>query len=229
MKWITFSLLFLFGCKIAMAQSEVPADTVLTMEEKLVQIAIENNPDIEILSNDKNIAMYGLRKSKWNWINQITLSGNLNEFTIDQNAGGDGVQPAFYPRYNISLTVPLGLLGTRSNEVKMSREEYKTTSVEIEKKETEIRKQVLTLYENYSLYQKLIKIQNQKTEDEYSYYKSIENKFSNQNADIEEFKNASNAYNLELERKYSIAYEQKIVKIALESLLGMPLEEAEKK
>lgn len=227
MKRIFYLILFI-GCAGVLTAQEQTQNKPLSMEEKLVRLAIINNPDMEILNNNKDIALYNMRKHRWSWVNQVTLSGNLNEFTIDQNAAGDAAQPAFYPRYNISLTLPLGILGSRPNEVKMAREEFDNTEVELRKKQIEIRKQVLSLYENYLLYQKLILIQNQKTEDEYAYFKSIENKFTNQKAGIEEFKNASNTYNMELERKYTLSYEQKVVKLGLESLIGMSLEEAEK-
>lgn len=205
----------------AFAQEETVTDT-MSIEEKLVQLAIANDPDVELLNNNKMIGKYNVRKSGWNWINHITLAGNLNEFTIDNQS----TQAAFFPRYNISLTVPLGLIATRSNDVKIAKAEYRNSDVELRKKEIEIRKQVLSLYENYLLYQQLVRLQNQKTEDEYAYYKSVEVKFTDQRVDIAEFKEASNKYNQQLERKYSLAYEQKAVKIALESLIGMTLEEA---
>jgi outer membrane protein TolC len=216
-------MLMAIPLRIAAQNTNDQVDSSMSMEEKLVALAIAHNADVEILNNNKTIAKYEVRKSSWNWINHITLAGNLNEFTIDNQS----TQAAFYPRYNLSLTVPLGLIGTRSNEVKISKTEYRNADVEIRKKEEEIRKQVLTLYDNYLLFQNLIRIQNQKTEDEYAYFKSVEAKFTNQRVDIEVFKEASNKYNLELEKKYTLAYEQKVAKIALESLIGITMEEAQ--
>jgi len=219
-------LIAIFSFQLAMSQeSELNDTTLLKFEEFLVERAIEYNPDIDIILNNQKIAKYNMQKSRWNWLNQLQLQGNLNEFTLDDNA--PGADAMFFPRYNISLTVPLGVFGTRASEVRIAKKEFESTDYELMRKQIEIRKQVLTLYGNYILYQELLNIQIQRTEDEYVIYKATEGEFSNQQATIEDFKIASNNYNAELEKKYSLQYEQQVVRITLESLIGMTLEEAE--
>lgn len=223
---LTIALIF---CQNSFSQNdEASADTTtISFKDKLVALAIANNPDIEILENNQDIAKYNMQKSRWNWINQIQVQGNLNEFTLNPPDPAAG-QANFFPRYNISMTVPLGVFGTRANEVRIAKRQFETTDFEMMKKQQEIRKQVLTLYENYLLYDELIRLQTQRTDDENIFYQTVEDQFANQQATMTEFKEASNKYNVELEKKYSLVFEQKAIAFSLEYLIGMSLDEAKK-
>lgn len=205
---------------------EMEADSAgPSVEDKLVMIALKNDPDLVISSNNQDIAKYNLQKSKWNWLNMLSVTGNLNEFTLNPNAlGQDG--NFFYPRYNISLTIPMGVFGTNSADVKMNRKTMENAEAAERGRKIAIRQDVLTLYENYKLMEILIGLQNEKTEDAYTYFKSVEQQFSIQEADIKVFKEASIAYNEELEKKHKLIYQQRSTKVALESYLGMSLEAA---
>ena len=200
----------------------------ISIADKLVLIALENDPEMVISSNNEEIAKVDMNKAKWNWLNMLSVTGNINEFTINPAAAGDatsGTNP-FYPRYNFSLRIPLGIFGSNSADVKMNRLAYDNTISTAKGRKIALRQEVLTLYENYKLYEALIELQSVKTEDAYSYYKSVEKDFGDQLVDIEVFKGASFSYNEEMERKHNMIYNQKAAKIALESYLGMSLETA---
>jgi outer membrane protein TolC len=195
--------------------------------DKLVLIALENDPVMEISSNKEQIAKINTNKAKWDWLNMVSIAGNINEFTINPDAAGDVVgNNLFYPRYNFSIRIPLGIFGTNSADVKMNRLMWDNSLVSARERKIALRQEVLTLYENYKLYEILIGLQNEKVEDANSYYKSVEQEFGEQAVDIEILKSASFSYNEELERKYNLIYKQKATKIALESYLGMSLEAA---
>lgn len=198
----------------------------ISIADKLVLIALENDPEMVISENNEQIAKIDMNKAKWDWLNMLTVAGNLNEFTINPAAAGDGGNNPFYPRYNISLTIPLGIFGTNSADVKMNRLTWHNSISTARGRKIALRQDILTLYENYKLYEVLVGLQNEKVEDAYSYYKSVEHDFGNQQVGIKEFKEASIAYNEELERKHNMLYRQKATKIALESYLGMSLEAA---
>jgi len=199
----------------------------ISIGDKLVLIALENDPEMVISSNNERIAKINMNKAKWDWLNMLTIAGNINEFTINPAAAGDegGTNP-FYPRYNFSLRIPLGIFGSNSADVKMNRLTWDNSISTARGRKIALRQEILTLYENYKLYEVLIGIQIEKVEDAYSYYKSVEQDFGNQLVDIEIFKGASFSYNEELERKHNMMYNQKAAKIALESYLGMSLEAA---
>jgi outer membrane protein TolC len=208
-----------------------PAELVdssnISIADKLVLIALKNDPSMEVSSNNERIAKINMNKAKWDWLNMVSITGNINEFTVNPDAAGDVTgNNLFYPRYNFSVRIPLGVFGGNSAEVKMNRLALENTKTSARERKIAIRQEVLTLYENYKLYEVLIGLQNEKTEDAYSYYKSVEQDFANQSVDILAFKEASFAYNEELEKKHNMMYRQKATKITLESYLGMSLESA---
>jgi hypothetical protein len=44
----------------------------------------------------RNKSLYELKKAKGSWLNPLMATGNINEFSINQ----DPNVPNFYPRYN---------------------------------------------------------------------------------------------------------------------------------
>ncbi len=199
----------------------------ISFGDKLVLIALENDPAMEISSNNERIAKINMNKAKWDWLNMVSISGNVNEFTINPDAAGDVVgNNLFYPRYNFSIRIPLGIFGTNSADVKMNRLTWDNSITSARERKIALRQEILTLYENYKLYEVLIGLQNEKVEDAFSYYKTVEQNFGDKSVDVEILKSASFSYNEELEKKYNMIYKQKATKIALESYLGMSLEAA---
>ena len=93
MKHIIFSSCLLL-CAVAdsLAQSVdydmiiAPADTTGSedMAEKLVRLAWQNNPGNEVLLREANIASLEVQKAKIAWLNNIVVSGNLNEYSTER-------------------------------------------------------------------------------------------------------------------------------------------------
>src|SRR5688572_20209873 len=90
-------------------------------EEKLVQIAWRNHPDNEALRREVNIAGYNVKQNNSAWLENIRVTGNMNEFTINKQADPFG-RAAFYPKYNISASVSLGTFFSIPYNIKKSRE-----------------------------------------------------------------------------------------------------------
>src|ERR1700743_1891183 len=92
------------------SQERVPTmpDTAGDIRDRLIQLAIQN-PSVEIDDRNILVAEYGVKKAKTNILNQISLQGNLNEFSINQN----NPYANLYPKYNVGVVVPLGLFTTR--------------------------------------------------------------------------------------------------------------------
>jgi outer membrane protein TolC len=91
----------------------------LDIREKLVQLAMQN-PTIEIDDRNVAIAQYNLKRAKSNFLNNVVLSGNLNEYSI-QTINSSQIYGNLFPRYNIGANLPLGLFVTRAKDVKIAR------------------------------------------------------------------------------------------------------------
>jgi outer membrane protein TolC len=195
---------------------------VFDIREKLVQLAMQN-PTYEVTDRTVNKSLYELRKARGSWLGAVGVSGNVNEFSIKQQQAGVA---NFYPRYNLSVNIPLDLFTTKSNDVKIARENYLIAEATRNEKFREIRAQVLTLYEDYVMYKQKLESQIRITQDETIVYNTKERDFQDGIINQEEFTKYSKA--LEESKLLKGEYQRNlnVAKIAIEQMIGMSLEEA---
>ncbi|MFT4847507.1 MAG: outer membrane protein TolC [Sediminicola sp.] len=212
----------LFGQSIDYNKIILPQDVKTeAFEEKLVRLAWNNNPQNSIIKKDREIAEYEKSMATWSWLNQIRITGNLNELSINQNLESN----ILFPRYNFGLTIPLGIFIDNPKTVAIANAEVEKASLEINSQKLFVRNQVLKAYQIYLMNEKIFKLRSDITEDEYANFLSIEEKFEKGEVSLEDYKAASKGYNLELENRITAKNKYEISKLDLELLLGMPLEE----
>ena len=56
-------------------------------------------------------------KVKLSWMNNLNASFNLNEFSLQNSLFQQ--QNSFFPRYNFSLSLPLGFIATKKKEIQL--------------------------------------------------------------------------------------------------------------
>lgn len=193
-------------------------------EEKLVQIAWRNHPSNEALRHEVNIASYNVKQSNVSWLENIRLSGNLNEFTINKAADPFG-RAAFYPKYNIGASVSLGTFFTIPYTIKKNREMLDISRANVNAQKLLVRNTVLKLYNEYLMRERIFKLQSQALLDTETSHKLAEQRFRRGEIDFETYSTSLTAYNsatiaqLESERDFKNA------KLDLEQWIGMRLED----
>jgi outer membrane protein TolC len=125
--------------------------------EKLVQIAWRNNPLNEVLRNEIKISEYQVKKNAGSWLDIITVSGNLNEFTINPDAD-DNNRASFYPRYNVRASISLGMFVNIPYQTKMDRQAVAIAESNLDARKLEVRNIVMKTYNDYLLTEKIYKI-----------------------------------------------------------------------
>lgn len=194
---------------------------VFDVREKLVQLALQN-PNYEVADRTVNRALYELRKSKGSWLNLVGVSGNVNEFSIKQQAG----VPSFFPRYNISVNIPLDVFTTKSNDIKIARENYLIAEANRNDVFRELRAAVLTMYEDYIMHKERLESQIRITQDESITFLSKERDFKDGIIDQEEYNKFLRAYEETKLRRIEYQRNFNVAKYELERMIGIPLEEA---
>lgn len=194
---------------------------VFDVREKLVQLAMQN-PNYEVADRTVNKSLYELRKARGSWLGQVSVQGNLNELSIDKN------NPAatFYPRYNISVNVPLDLFTAKTNDIKIARENYLIAEANRNDKYRLIRATVLTMYEDYLMHKERLESQVRITQDEYTIFMSKERDFQDGIINQEEYTRFSKAYEETKLRRGEYQRNLNVAKYDLERMIGMSLEEA---
>ena len=238
MKNITLFLLLLFGLTspvIAQHYSNSPknlptyhpsgesADTVklIDVREKLVKLALQN-PTYEVVDRQVNKSLYELKKAKGSWLSPLMATGNVNEFSINQ----DPNVPNFYPRYNFSVTVPLDLFSAKRNDVRIARENVLIAEAEKNQRYRQIRSEVLTAYEDYLMYKEMLDIQARLTQDQQTTLKTREKDFEDGLINAEEYNKYYATYSEQKGKLVEAVRNLNASKIALEAMIGIPLEQA---
>jgi outer membrane protein TolC len=200
----------------------IPAETnVSDFSEKLVQLAWNNHPSNQIILKDYEIAKVSLSQAKWTWMDQISASGNLNEFTLnpDQNLN------TFFPRYNFGVTIPLGIFLNVPTNTKIAQRELEKVDLEIKQQKLLLRNQVLKAYQNFLMYEQILKLKSELLEDERSTYLTVEAKFENGEISLTDYKDALKDFNAELEEHIKAKNSYENAKLELELYIGLNLEE----
>lgn len=195
------------------------------IREKLIGLAIQN-PDLEIADHYIKIAEYNLKSAKGWWIDNVSLSFNANEFTINRLTGKtptDGQFYPYYPFYNIGISIPIGGIFTQPAKVKAAREQVAITKAQRNGQYREIRAKVLSAYEDYLASKELFTLQMQIAESTYNEFLQARQKFRNGNISLAEFNVASAAYHSQQKNKIGAQHALSLNKIKLETLIGVPL------
>jgi outer membrane protein TolC len=228
----TLYLLFLLGFPVFSQTIDynriIPAENSkkLDMSEKLVQVAWKNLPTNQILQQRAAIANADVKKTKFAWLDYVTVSGNLNEFNINPQKNADGsTVPNFFPRYNIGASVRLGSIVSIPAERRKAESEARIAEQNLNQAKIALRAEVLRAYANYLTNKELLALQNQVSEDALGNFTLAEQKFKDGKITFNELNAVTAAYNAEKNRQLQAENKLTLSKIDLEELIGVKLEE----
>lgn len=229
-----FTAIFFFVSIQAMAQRVdynaiiLPKSaTDIEFREKLVQLAWQNSPNTEILNRQVTVSKYRVKEARRNWLQNIGITGNLNEFSIKTINGEPNPQSVFYPRYNIGATMNLGTIFNNPVKTKIEREGFQIALENVNEQKLAIRAEVLSRYEIYLSAEKIFKIRTQGMTDLLTQRNLAEQRFSSDQITYIEYRNIVEMYNqeqifiAEAEKDYNVA------RIRVEELIGMKLTDAQ--
>ncbi|MEO5591878.1 MAG: TolC family protein [Chitinophagaceae bacterium] len=242
-----YSLVLLFCCATAFAQVKTPVttrkteplgsairqtDKVFDVREKLVQLALQN-PNYEVADRKVAIAGYQVKKAKGSWLSTIAVQGNFNEFAFKgATTGPTGIvtnPSTFYPKYNFGVSLPFNLISDRKNEVKIAKENLSIAEAEKNQRFREIKALVLTKYEDYLLCQQKLDFQSQVTQDARTAYLAAEKDFQEGGIKQEEYNKSYRGYTDEKIKQAEYLRNYNVIKLELESMIGVSMDDLLKK
>lgn len=188
--------------------------------QQLFEIASENNLEFKTLENTIVIASTESAQTTWEWMNSIRAIGNINEYVINPERNQNNI---LFPRYNFSLTVPLGIFTDQASNKKIAKEKTKFAENTAALRINEIKQEIVISYNNYIRTKELLERQRELTENEYSNYLILEEKFKNNDLELRELNQAQRTYNQEYFNQLSLQNDFNRTKLELESLIGAPL------
>ena len=230
MKKLVISMFILLTLSTAYSQTKSAANfnpSVDSLAESLVILAL-NNAQIKQAENNALATGYEYGATKADWLNNITLAANLNEFSIKQSSATTDPlkQSTQYPRYNIGLRVPLGMFITNGKETKASYYRYQASVEQLNMEKQAIRRQVLILYEDYLANRQLLAFQQEVVADAKFLFSKHEEKFLKGEMTLEAYTASSKAFSNEQVKEVTLNRDLKVVEAQLEALIGMRMSDA---
>lgn len=204
----------------------IPPESSQTVdfEEKLVQLAWRNHPTNEAVRREVHIAAYNLKQSNTSWLDNIRITGNLNEFTIDKASDPFG-RAAFFPKYNISASVTLGTFFNVPYTIRRNKEALVITQANVNAQKLMVRNNVLKLYNEFLMRERIYKLQSQSLLDNETSHKLAEQRFRSGEIDFETYSVSVASYNDVMVAQLQAERDYKNAKLDLEQWIGMRLED----
>lgn len=155
---------------------------------RLVKLAL-NKPAMKIADANIKISEAQLSRAKNSWLGSIVLSGNVNEFTVENSPIA-----LYYPIYNFGVTLPLDIFSRVNSEKEYARENIVVNS-ELKKEKAEtLKAQVLIAYENYKEKKEIVFIERSYIEYDYSAYEAAQKSYSDGDIKIDVMNKAYQEY-----------------------------------
>jgi outer membrane protein TolC len=225
-------VLFMLTTSLAIAQ-QIDFKTIILpsgasnidFSEKLVRLAWQNNPGVEVLRNEYDKSTLEVKYSKWNWLENFRVTGNLNEFNIHKSDALSGSQ--FFPRYNISASISMGTLFTNPIKTKIEKGNLSISSNNINQAKLAIRSEVLRKYQTYLSNKEINDLRIQMLEDSFSDYKLKEQSFSRGEITLVEYTFSLDRYNQQKISKIQSEKDLQISILELEELIGIKLSDVQ--
>ncbi|MEY4660538.1 MAG: hypothetical protein RLZZ42_490 [Bacteroidota bacterium] len=193
------------------------------LAEKLAELGAKN---FMIQSAGKSIEMaeQDVKKAKSIWYNHVTPNFNLNEFTLARTLGINTQLNSFWPRYNINLSLPLGMFAGNKSTVNKSKIAVEQAKLNQETIILNIKRNVRVYYQDYISNKYLLALQESLLQDEKIILDRVNTSFENNQVDLEVFTAATKKYNDLLAKKINLLKDINYAIYNLEEILGMPLD-----
>ena len=168
-------------------------------------------------------ARYELKGEKTEWLNTLVVSGNINEFVIN-NTTINGLQASnLYPKYNVGVNIPMGIFTKQEKNV--AREKVRLYEAQKESQKRLIIKEVLIAYEDYKEKKELLELQKQITDGQQSTYRQKQTDYAE--GAVKET-DVNKEYELWIEQRSRQRTKEKdliIAELELEAIIGVKLSE----
>lgn len=192
------------------------------IEKKLVDLVL-SGPQFQTTVHEGRINELRLKSEKNSWLNLLSLSTQYNDQSFNRTA-----QTINFPRYFFGVTVPLGVLLSRTG-VKTAKEGIEISKLTQEERRRTLQAEVIGKYRQYRSMGKIISLENEYLLDVEAALLQSEENFRKGTATIEAYNNSQRTRSDALTRIINLRLQQDLVKLEIERLIGTTLESVTKK
>lgn len=188
------------------------------IKARLVELAL-NNPNIRAADASIKVAQYQLQKAKSSWLGSLSATGNVNEFVVNGSSAAN-----YYPKYNFGVAVPFDIFSKTKIETKTADQNIIIAKDQKEERIRAIKKEVLTLYENYKEKKELLRLQKISTEEDNETYVAAQKSYADGTIQLPELNRSYQQYVNSQAKQVSNERDYNVSIIELEEVIGVSVE-----
>lgn len=200
-------------------------DDSLALGEALVLLVLEKYPATEALRYAVEQEGENITQARWDWLNDLSASFNLNEGNLNPNAT-ELNSNLFFPRYNFRFSLSVGTFINTPSKIRKAKLGREIAEEMVDEQQLALRREVLSRYYTYLYNIDLLKLKMQAYQDVYSSFSSATQSFTQGEISLDEYNKALKAKNEAQEGRLQAERTLLLSKLALEELLGMTVQEA---
>ena len=212
---------FFFKTKVE-AQEQAYTKSLI---EKFNNIALNYNPRVKALQDQAAASQYLIGVNKISWLNQISITGNLNQFTLPSTLGNGYASP-FFPRYNIGVIIPLGIFFTTPKKVKLARIQFEQDMDKLSSEKEDLRNRIGDMVQEFLYQREQNLIYQRMTENSRLSLENKEKTFKLGTSSLKDFLDAKHEYFSALTKSLSAKRDLMVSQYNLELLIGRSLDDA---
>ena len=194
-------------------------DTII--ENKLIELAMKS-PFYTASIHQINITELQLKSTKNAWLNLLSLSTTVNDQTLKKPE--PGANTYVYPKYNVGITIPLGIIFSQGNNVKSARESLALTKDNQEQLARTIKATILSKYREWRNYERMLYIQSELVTSVVAAANQADDEWNKGTIAKDVYLTVMKTKNDELARSINLKYSQYQVQLEIEKIIGVPLE-----
>ncbi len=204
----------------------IPAASVANEDfaEKLVRLSWQNLPSNIATQSQIIIAENAVTMARWSWLDRLTFSSNLNEYTIGARDLPDG-RTAFWPKYNFNISFSPGMILKVPMEIKTAKENLRLTQLATDEQKIQTRNLVLQRYQDYLMQKQVLEMEARMLESATTEFELKEERFKRGQLLLDEYNESARAYMSQQRQKLAAETNYIKAKLELESLIGVRLED----
>lgn len=222
MKWIYTMGLILGVATLAPAQ-----EFDERFAEWLVQLAYDNYPGVKVREQEAKAARADIRLAQREWVRAPGFNLGFNRSANFGADDADGLDENFlFPKVSIGASLNLFPIISTKAKVKGAEAVYQARLFIIDQDKAALRREVLSRYRAHILALELYRVRIKMEEDADAHYRLLDRLFRADEVAFEDYNAAYTTYQGAIEARLQAAAEIDTTRIAVEELIGIPLNEA---
>lgn len=209
-------IIFPFFCHSQNQNNSLDREEIRTA---LVELAVKNYPSLKVNDASIYLAKKNLNFTRTTWTQSLRFFYNVNDQTYNNNVNNTR------PVLGAGLSLNLGDFVSLPSKSKMAKAQIMIAENQKDLTEAQIKRDVLTRYNNYLVAKEMLILKNQELEEAQFLHNLMTEKFNKDQITLEDFTRSSIFLSQAKEQQFTAENNMRNARLQVEEYIGKDLEE----